>query len=158
MQVGALSAAGHTVATIMQVKTGRFADKHSKIKIIVFGGIATNIFFFALPFALNLTHLLIIRILMAIGPSFSIPVAAALATEAGREHGMGVAHSMLNMSMSIGHIISPLMLGLIYDAYGIGWVFNTAGIVGLAGIFAFILIVRTYKGDGFKPADHLRRS
>jgi len=95
---------------------------------------------------------------MAIGPSFSIPVAAALATEAGREYGMGVAHSMLNMSMSIGHVISPMILGLIYDAYGINWIFNTAGIIGLAGIFTFVLIVRTYKGDGFKPADPLRQS
>jgi len=157
-QVGALSAIGHTFAAILQIKTGRFSDRYSKIKIIVFGGIATNVFFFAIPFAMNLTHLLIIRILMAIGPSFSIPVAAALATEAGREYGMGVAHSMLNMSMSIGHVISPMILGLIYDAYGINWIFNTAGIIGLAGIFTFVLIVRTYKGDGFKPADPLRQS
>ncbi len=144
-QVGALSAAGHTVAAFLQIKTGKFADKYSKIKIIIFGGIATNIFFFALPFASNMAHLWIIRMLMAIGPSFSIPVAAALATEAGREHGMGVAHSMLNMSMSIGHIISPMLLGLVFDAYGIGWVFNTAGIVGLVGVMIFSLIVRTYK-------------
>lgn len=155
---GLLSSIGHTFSAVLLFKTGKLGDRYSKTKIIIYGGIATNIFFFAIPFALNLTHLLVIRILMAIGPAFSIPTAAALATEAGREHGMGVSHSMLNMSMSIGHIIAPLTLGLIFDRYGIGWVFNTAGIVGLAGVFVFYLIVRTYKGDGFKPADPLRRS
>jgi len=154
---GLLSSIAHTLSAVLLIKTGKLGDRYSKIKIIVFGGIATNIFFFAIPYALNIYHLLGIRILMAIGPAFSIPVAAALATEAGREHGMGVAHSMLNMSMSIGHVISPIMLGLLYDAYGIGWVFNTAGIVGLVGVVVFFLIVRSYKGDGFKPADPLLR-
>jgi MFS family permease len=154
---GLLSSIAHTFSAVLLFKTGKFGDRYSKIKIIIFGGIATNIFFFAIPFVLDIYHLLIVRILMAIGPSFSIPVAAALATEAGREHGMGVAHSMLNMSMSIGHIISPIVLGLIFDRYGINWVFNAAGIVGLVGVFAFYLIVRSYKGNGFKPADPLLR-
>ncbi|MFC1999038.1 MFS transporter [Chloroflexota bacterium] len=155
---GLLSSIAHTFSAALLVKTGKLGDRYSKVKIIVFGGIATNIFFFAIPLALNLTHLLVIRILMAIGPTFTIPTAAALATEAGREHGMGVSHSLLNMSMSIGHVISPIMLGLIFDRYGIGWVFNTAGVVGLVGVFAFFLIVRSYKGDGFKPADPLHQS
>jgi len=155
---GLLSSIGSTFSAALLVKTGKFGDRYSKMKIIIFGGIATNIFFFAIPFALNIYHLLIVRLVMAIGPSFAIPTASALATEAGREYGMGVAHSLLNMSMSIGHVISPLMLGLIFDRYGINWVFNTAGIVGLAGIFAFFLIVRSYKGSDSKPADHLHRS
>jgi MFS family permease len=156
-QIGALSAVGHTFAAILLFKTGKLGDKYSKIKIIVFGGLATNVFFFALPFALNLTHLLVIRVLMAIGPALTIPTAAALATEAGREYGMGISHSLLNMSMSIGHVISPIMLGLIFDRYGMNWVFNTAGIVGLAGVFCFVLIVRPYKGGSFRPTDRLDR-
>ncbi|MFC1906208.1 MFS transporter, partial [Chloroflexota bacterium] len=147
----------HTFAAALLFKTGKLGDRYSKIKLIIFGGIATNIFFFAIPLALNITHLLVIRILMAIGPTFTIPTAAAMTTEAGREYGMGASHSLLNMSMSIGHIISPIMLGLIFDRYGIDWVFNTAGIVGLVGIMAFYLIVRSYKGEGFKPAGRLLR-
>ncbi|MBT3363556.1 MAG: MFS transporter [Chloroflexi bacterium] len=153
--VGRLSALGYIFSAVLQFKTGKLGDRYSKVKVIIFGGIATNIFFFAIPFALNLTHLFAIRILMAIGPAFTIPTAAALATSAGRKYGMGVSHSLLNMSMSIGHVISPIMLGLLYDKYGINWVFNTAGIVGLVGVLAFYLIVKSYKGDGFKPADRL---
>jgi MFS family permease len=152
-QVGLLSALGHTFAAILLPKTGKMGDRYSKIKLIIYGGIATNVFFFAIPFALNIYHLLIIRILMAVGPSFTIPTAAAMATEAGREYGMGASHSLLNMSMSIGHVISPLMLGLVYDRYGINWIFNIAGIIGFVGTLAFSLIALSNKGDSAKPTD-----
>lgn len=153
--VGLLSATAYTISATLQFRTGKLGDKYSKIKLIISGSIATNIFFFAIPFALNIYHLFAIRILMAVGPSFTIPIAAALATEAGREYGMGVSHSLLNMSMSIGHVLAPLILGLIYDKWGIRWVFNAAGIAGLCGVLVFSLIVRNYSSS---KADSTRRS
>jgi dipeptide/tripeptide permease len=73
---------------------------------------------------------------------------AALTTEIGREYGMSSAHSLFNMGLTLGHMLSPILLGIVYDSWlGVDWVFPIIGIVGYIGLVAFYLIVRSDKSN-----------
>jgi len=69
-------------------------------------------------------------------------------TEIGRGHGMSSAHSIFNMGMTLGHMLSPILLGIVYDSWlGVDWVFHIIGIVGYIGLVAFYIIVRSDKSN-----------
>jgi MFS family permease len=61
---------------------------------------------------------------------------------AGRELGLGSVMGVFNMAMSAGMITAPLISGVIMDAFGLGEVFYTAGIISVVGILIFYLMVK----------------
>ena len=61
--------------------------------------------------------------LLGIGGGISVPAMYALVTITGREVGQGSAMGTINMAMSVGMILSPLVCGMIMDQIGISLVF-----------------------------------
>jgi len=146
-EIGILVSFGTIVMGLLQVYTGKLADRFSKVKLVILGQISNTIFFFVIPFTSNFTDLLFVRILMSIGGALTLPAIAAITTEIGKDHGMGSAHGLFNMAMTLGYTVWPLLLAPIADGrLGVDWVFHISAIVGFVGFGAFYLIARLEKG------------
>ena len=70
---------------------------------------------------------------MGVGGGLAFPAASAVATELGRNHGMGNVMGYFNQSMSFGMIAGPVIAGLVMDRLGISVVFIVGGSIGLIG-------------------------
>jgi MFS family permease len=112
---------------------GPVADRLDRRKLVVFGNLVGIIPLLLTPFAGNLGHLLVLGVVMGVGSGLAFPAASAIATELGREHGMGNIMGFFNQSMSLGMITGPVVAGCIMDLFNISVVFIFGGIVGLMG-------------------------
>ena len=163
LEVGLMASSGTLLSGIMQGYTGRLADKYSKRLLIILGNILAALPFFLIPLSDSYMVLLAIRTSVAFGPALSMPACAAIVTQVGRKFGMGSAHSIFNMAMTVGHLISPILFGYVLDVikgrnvamYGdtgariiaIENIFYIAGIIGIIGSIVFYLMTRSYTED-----------
>ena len=163
LQVGLMSASGTLLSGILQWYTGGLADRYSKRFLIILGNVLAVLPFFFIPLADSYVVLLLIRTSVAFGPALSMPASAAIVTKVGRRFGMGSAHSVFNMAMTLGHLISPIMFGYILDllkaryvvAHGevgarivaIEYVLYIAAIIGIIGAVVFYFMTRSYKEE-----------
>jgi MFS family permease len=152
-EIGILVASGTIVMGIMQNYAGKLADRYSKTMLVILGQISNTVFYFIIPFTSTFTELLIVRIIMSIGGALTLPAIAAITTEIGKDHGMGSAHGLFNMAMTLGYSAWPFFLAPIKESsLGIDWVFHISGIVGFVGFAAFYFIARLEKGHYGKRA------
>jgi len=135
-QIGILVSVNILVTGGLQSFFGVFADRFSRKKLVITGNVISALSFFMIPLAGNFLHLILLGILMGLGGALAFPAAAALATEAGRIHGMGNVMGNFNMAMSIGGIIGAVFSGWMMDLLGITFVFIFGGVTGLAGSLA----------------------
>ena len=75
---------------------------------------------------------------MGVGGGISIPAMYALVTITGREVGQGSAMGTINMVMSIGMILSPLICGMIMDEIGISSVFYFSAVIVILSIPVYL--------------------
>ncbi len=152
-ELGILVAAGTIMMGILQGYTGKLADRYSKTMLVILGQASNTIFFFVIPFTSTFTELLVVRLLMSIGGALTLPAIAAITTEIGKDHGMGSAHGLFNMAMTLGYSAWPLLVAPIAQSWlGVDWVFHISGIVGFIGFAAFYIIARMEKGHYGKRA------
>jgi MFS family permease len=145
-QIGVLVSLNVLLAGILQHLFGRIADRFSRRMLITAGNLITAASLLLTPFATSLTHLIILGILMGIGSGMAFPAAGALATELGRDHGMGNLMGFFNLSMSLGMIIGPIVSGKIMDLFGESVVFVFGGLAGLWGSLHAYYLLTHHKG------------
>ena len=146
-QIGILVAANILLSGILQGPSGRLADKYPKVPLMIWGNLAFSTSFLLMPISPGFTALLILNIIIGLGGALSLPAITAIATQVGREYGMGSTMAVFNMAMSIGMAISPLISGVIMDTVGLSWVFYFGGIVIIMGTILFYWMVKSYKED-----------
>lgn len=138
-QIGMLVSFNILLTAGLQHFFGRLADRMNRRFIVVAGNILTALPLLLTPFAQNFTHLLFLGLLMGIGGGFAFPAAAAIATEFGRDHGMGNVMGYFTQSMSLGMIVGPVISGWVMDLLGLTFVFIFGSLVGIfgSGVCAF---------------------
>ncbi|MDY6854625.1 MAG: MFS transporter [Thermodesulfobacteriota bacterium] len=140
-QIGILISASILVNSFFQAPFGRLADRVSRLKLVVIGGIITSFAISLLPYTHNYTQMLMIAITMGFAGAISIPATAALSVEVGRELGMGSVMGIFSMAMSLGMASGPITGGLLMDFLGIRSVFIFGGSMGFiaTGLFFWFM-------------------
>ncbi|MEI6125900.1 MAG: MFS transporter, partial [Pseudomonadota bacterium] len=141
-QIGLIISATIILTAILQAPFGILADRVSRKKLILLGGVLVSGSIVTIPFLTTFTQLLTVSLLYGIFGALVLPAATAIMVGEGRKQGMGSAMSLFNMSMDFGLAAGPLIGGWAADAWGLQYVFILFSITGLLGTGFFILNFR----------------
>ena len=137
--VGILLAVNILLMSLLEIPSGRIADRLNRRILVVGGCLVTSIFLMVVPLGNTFGQLLAIAVLGSVGNAIAIPAASALEVEQGRKYGMGSSIALFSMVSSIGMVVGPIIGGAIADSAGINSAFHfgvTILLVG-AGLFAW---------------------
>ncbi|MFQ6112039.1 MAG: MFS transporter, partial [Nitrospinota bacterium] len=101
-QLGLLISAAVLTASVLQVPSGRLADRLSRNGLVASGGILAGLAILCIPLMGSFRGLLIVSLTLGVANAISLPAATALLVGMGRGHGMGSSMALLNLAMSIG--------------------------------------------------------
>ena len=90
-----------------------------------------------IPFTGSFFQLLFLVLIRATGGAIVLSSTTALATQIGRDHGMGSAMGVFNTAMAVGMLFGGLSSGLIMDWKGIVYVFFLASAIYIVGTIPF---------------------
>jgi DHA1 family multidrug resistance protein-like MFS transporter len=141
-QIGAVLAMYFLLVSTSQLLSGRIADVFNRKGLVISGSLVSLAFLALIPFMQHLWQLLALCIFGAIGGTLSLPASSALTVEEGKKYGMGAAMGVLNMAMSIGMAVGPILGGLIADQVNINSVFYFGAGMGLLGTGLFTWFTR----------------
>ena len=107
-KIGVLISMNILLTSLLQYVFGKVADRFDRRILIISGNVIGAVPLLLTPFAQSFLHLALLGCLMGLGGGLAFPAAGAVATELGREHGMGNVMGYFNMSMSIGSIVGAM--------------------------------------------------
>jgi DHA1 family multidrug resistance protein-like MFS transporter len=136
-QIGTVLAAYMLVSSIVQVPFGRLADRMSRQVLIAIGGYLGSLAFAAVFFAQGFVHLLLIGGITGAMGAMAMPALSAIAADEGHHGGMGAIMGVINMAMSAGMMIGPVLAGALAEIVGLRSLFIFAAVVGMIGTFVF---------------------
>jgi MFS family permease len=137
-QIGYLMAVYMLASSLVQVPAGHLADRVSKRALIVISSCLGSFVLITVVFAESFTHLLLIGSVMGVMSAVSMPALNALAADEGQSGGMGAVMAVINMAMSAGFMIGPVIAGVLAEIYGLHSLFVFGAIVGLVGTVLFV--------------------
>lgn len=125
------------VSSLVQVPFGRMADRFSKRLLIIASGLVGSCVFAFIFFAWTFWHLMLIAAVTGAMGAMAMPALNALAAEEGQDGNMGAVMGMLNMAMSVGMMLGPVLGGLALDISGLRPLFLFGAVAGLLGTVGF---------------------
>jgi len=138
--IGILLTANVSISALLMVPFGRVADRTNKRRIIVIGGLGAAVSIAVTPLATGFGFLLALSILAGAVTAAEFPASSAMAVEEGRRYGMGSTMAVMNMAMSGGMVLGPLLGGGVMQAVGVDATYYVAGGVLTAGVVAFLVL------------------
>jgi DHA1 family multidrug resistance protein-like MFS transporter len=141
-QIGILLTVNAFVVSVMQIPSGRLADRFDRRALMVLGGFISLIAMALMPAFNEFWYLLAVFLFLSFGDAGALPAASAMVVKEGKILGMGIAMAMFNISIGIGQAISPIVGGVIADYIGISSVFYFAAATILVGTGAFYWFTR----------------
>ena len=136
-QIGTVLATYMLVSSLVQVPMGRLADRMDRQVLIAAGGYLASLAFAAVWFAQGSVHLLLIGAAAGALGAMSMPALSAIAADEGHHGGMGAIMGVMNMAMSAGMMIGPVLAGALAEVMGLRALFLFSAVVGLLGTAAF---------------------
>lgn len=136
-QIGWTIACYMLVSSLVQVPFGRLADRFDKRLLIILGGFSGSVVFAMVFFAQNFWHLMLIAGVTGAMGALAMPALTALAAEEGSDGNMGAVMGVLNMAMSVGMMLGPVLAGLFSDLSGLRPLFLFGAGAGLIGTLMF---------------------
>ena len=124
-------------AGIIQVFTGRLADRFNKRLVVVIGSIGIIISAMIIPQAFGFWSLLFFLGIAIVGDATAVPSASALVIVEGRKYGMGTSMAMFNMGLGVGMVVGPILAGLAVDMWGVDSAFYFMAALMLVSVVAF---------------------
>jgi MFS family permease len=125
---------------LLQRVLGRMADQFNKFYLIALGTTLVAIALALVPGFHGFYPYLFYALVMGVGGGISVPAMFALVTIKGRETGQGSAMGIVNMVMSMGMILSPLICGWIMDISDITAVFFISAGIVILGAPLFLIM------------------
>ena len=124
-------------AGVIQVFTGRLADRFNKRLVVVIGSIGIIISAMIIPQAFGFWSLLFFLGIAIVGDATAVPSASALVIVEGRKYGMGTSMAMFNMGLGVGMVVGPILAGLAVDLWGVDSAFYFMAALMLVSVVAF---------------------
>lgn len=141
-QIGLLLTMGAMIMTALQVPFGRLADRYNKMTLMIVGTIISAVGLVFIPWGKDFFSLLMLNALVGLGGAIGFPSSMALATQVGREEGMGTVMGDLDSARSLGVVVGPLMSGVLVDWVGLEPMFIIIGLVSVAGAGVLMAMAR----------------
>ena len=135
-------------AGLIQIFTGRLADRFNKRRVVIIGSIGILISGLVIPQAVGFWTMLVFLAIAIIGDATAVPSASALVIEEGRKYGMGLSMAMFNMGLGVGMSAGPILAGLAADLWGVESAFYFMAALMLVCTVAFGRFTRRRTGDG----------
>jgi MFS family permease len=153
--IGTVLATYMLVSSLVQVPFGRLADRMSRQLLIAAGGYLGAVAFAAVWFADGFIHLLLIGALAGAMGAMAMPALTALAADEGHHGGMGAIMGVLNMAMSAGMMLGPVLAGALAEVVGLRPIFLMSGVVGVIGTLLFSWLSADHRIAAFEVAPEL---
>jgi DHA1 family multidrug resistance protein-like MFS transporter len=154
-QIGTVLATYMLVSSLVQVPFGRLADRVSRQLLIAVGGYLSALAFAAVWFAHGFVHLLLIGALAGAMGAMAMPALTAVAADEGHHGGMGAVMGVLNMAMSAGMMIGPVLAGVLAEVVGLRSLFLLSGVVGVVGTLLFSWLTADHRVTAVEAAPGL---
>lgn len=146
--IGALLATNILLAGFLQIPFGKLADRVSRPLLMGVGIASMAALIFAIPFCKSVGALFALQIVTGFSMAIGLPAGLAVAADHGRRHyAMGTSLALFTSGMSVGLIVAPLAGGAASDIFGLDFVFHGGSLVIVAGLVAFLLLVRRAARD-----------
>jgi MFS family permease len=136
-QIGTILAVHMLVNSLVQVPFGRLADRVSRRALITVGGYLVSLAFATVLFAQGFFHLLLIGSVAGAVGAMAMPALSALAADEGHSSGMGAVMGVINMAMSAGMMVGPVLAGVFAEVFGLRGLFVCGAFVGGSGTLLF---------------------
>lgn len=144
--VGTLLAVNATLMALLGSVGGHLADRFNRRGLVISSGLLFLLSQALIPLASNFWQLFTLCISLACATALSAPAISALTVEEGRKFGMGSSMAILNMAMSIGIALGPVISGKIVDFAGINASFYFATIMSAVGTGLFARLTSRRQG------------
>jgi MFS transporter, DHA1 family, multidrug resistance protein len=132
-QIGLAVSTGVLVTSFLQYPCGRLADRFNRKTLLLSGNLLYALAIALFPLAPNFALLMAISFFSGMLAAVPLPAATALIVEEGKKYGMGSLIALFNVAMSLGLGGGPLLCGLVYDVFGLSYVFYFSTILGIIG-------------------------
>ncbi|MGD9331265.1 MAG: MFS transporter [Desulfobacterales bacterium] len=132
-QVGILLGVNVLLIAFLQRPAGRLADRKRPVFLMVAGILVSGLAVAAMPLVDTFGGALVMNIIMGIANGIAVPAALVLAGREGARVGMGAVMGLFDAALSLGFIVSPILLGLVLDMFGLASIFYTGGAIILSG-------------------------
>jgi len=140
--IGALLSIHVLVSGIFQTPMGYLADRLSKKKMIIAGGILGIVSIFGLAKASDFWHIAIINALLGLSAGISIPAVMAISVIEGRKAGaMGSVMGLMAQAHSLGMFFGPILAGLLMQFVSMKWTFVISGLILASGTSLICLLL-----------------
>ena len=152
-QVGILLGVNVLLIAFLQRPGGRLADRTRPVALMVGGIVLSGLAVAGMPLVQNFSGALVMNILMGVANGIAVPAALVLAGREGARVGMGSVMGLFDAALSLGFIVSPILLGMVLDAFGIAAIFYVGGAIILGGTVLVVMRFwspwqpRPYHGD-----------
>src|SRR5215510_12423586 len=144
-QIGTVLATYMLVSSLVQVPFGRLADRMNRYVLITAGGYLASLAFTFVFFAQGFVHLLLIGAVAGAMGAMSMPALTALAADEGHHGGMGAIMGVLNMAMSAGMMLGPVLAGGLAEVVGLRPLFVFSGLIRALGTLLFSWLSREHR-------------
>jgi MFS family permease len=144
-QIGTVLAAYMLVSSVVQVPFGRLADRVNRQVLIAIGGYLGSLAFAAVFFAQGFVHLLLIGGVTGAMGAMAMPAVSAIAADEGHHGGMGAIMGVINMAMSAGMMVGPVLAGALTDIVGLRSLFIFSAAVGVMGTLLFAWLTAEHR-------------
>lgn len=132
-RVGILLGVNVLLIAFLQRPGGRLADRTRPVALMI-GGIAlSGLAVAGMPLLPSFSGALAMNVIMGVANGIAVPAALVLAGREGRLVGMGTVMGLFDAALSLGFIVSPILLGAVHDALGIKAVFFIGGAIIFGG-------------------------
>jgi MFS family permease len=143
-QFGIILSANVFLIALMQRPVGRLADRTNPKIVVILGMLGVTMAVFSMPFSAAFYPILGLNILMGFSTGLILPGSLVITGYLGKTMGMASLMSVTDAAYSLGMIISPILSGIIFDAWGIASVFTVgAGLIGV-GCAVVMVLLRSY--------------
>lgn len=138
-QVGILLGVNVLLIAFLQRPGGRLADRTRPVALMVGGIVLSGLAVAGMPLVQNFSGALVMNILMGVANGVAVPAALVLAGREGARVGMGSVMGLFDAALSLGFIVSPILLGMVHDAFGIEAIFYVGGAIILGGTLLVVM-------------------
>jgi MFS family permease len=149
--MGAMISVYIVTAAIVQYPSGILADRFNRIRIVIIGEILAAVCFAFFPMVRNFSQLLAVGAVAGLVSGLSLPSVLAINTEVGRTYGMASMMGLYDAAMGFGMLFGSLTAGAVMDAAGVRAIFYYGVLIGIAGVFVFVLFARRSRNGGAIP-------
>lgn len=146
-QIGVAISGNVLLVSLLQAPFGRLADRWDRRMLVLAGSISFAVLMGLIPSCQVFPQVLSVCLVMGVTGGLTLPAATAMAVEEGRRFGMGSSMGFLNLGMSLGLGIGPILAGQMVDLMGLPFAFYLAALVGIIGAFFFGGLTRMWSSS-----------